>query len=129
MLTSLLACMALFAADDPTKADLAKFQGTWIFRQDEGTPREMKFVFEKDRVRVIFVCCKNGEKKGTIKLDATSTPGLIDLDVEGKAFEGIYRLDGDTLELYFAEEGVKERPTEFPKEKKKNHLKLSRVKD
>ena len=28
MLTSLLICLA-FAADDPTKTDLAKFQGTW----------------------------------------------------------------------------------------------------
>lgn len=131
MLTSLvLACIAMLAADDPTKADLAKFQGTWVFRQEDGTPKEMRFVFDKDRVRVIFVCCGNGEKKGTVKLDATATPALIDLDVDGKTFEGIYRLHGDTLEFYFAEEGVKNRPTEFPKEPKKNlYLKLSRVKE
>lgn len=128
MLTSLIICLA-FAADDPTKADLAKFQGTWTHQQDGGG--EMRFVFDKDRVRIIFVCCKNGEKKGKLTLDATANPRLIDLAVDdGKTFEGIYRLDGDTLEFYFADEGVKNRPTEFPKEPKKNlYLKLSRVKE
>jgi uncharacterized protein (TIGR03067 family) len=131
MLTALLVCTALLAADDPAKADLAKFQGTWIFRQDEGTPREMRLVFEKETIRVIFVCCGNGEKKGKFKLDPTATPRLIDIDVDGKKFEGIYRLDGDTLELYFASESVKDRPTEFPKEPKKGdrYMKLTREKE
>jgi uncharacterized protein (TIGR03067 family) len=131
MLTSLIACTAFFAADeDATKKDLARFQGTWVFRQDEGTPREMRFVFEKERVRIIFVCCGNGEKKAKVKLDATASPALIDIVVDdGKTFEGIYRLNGDTLEFFFAGEAVKDRPTEFPKEKNKMYMKLERVKE
>lgn len=119
----------MLAGDDATKGDLAKLQGTWIFKQEDGTPHELHMVFEKERVRLIYVCCKNGERRAKARIDATANPRLIDLTFDEGTLEGIYRLDGDTLELYFGGLDQKDRPTEFPREPRKDrYMKLERQK-
>ena len=79
MLIHLAVCAALLGADGPNKAELEKLQGTWVMQQEDGTPKELRLVVAKDRIRLIFVCCGNGEKKGKLKIDASATPRLIDL--------------------------------------------------
>lgn len=62
---------------------------------------------------------KNGVAiKGTLKIDATTSPKRLDMmpasgRYEGKTLHGIYELDGDTLKVCFATNPDAARPTEF----------------
>jgi uncharacterized protein (TIGR03067 family) len=58
-------------------------------------------------------------RQATAKIDATKKPKEIELVVgKGKAFLGIYKLEGETLTLCIGDQ--KTRPTEF--ESKKGRL-------
>jgi RNA polymerase sigma factor (sigma-70 family) len=112
------------AADDAAevKAELKKFQGTWvdIFAEKAGTKQEqvgdhqLKFDGES------FSVADHGEvqEKGTIKLDPTRKPKEIDLRIRDKNDEektvlGIYTWDGENLKLCWGEPGGQKRPTDF----------------
>ena len=110
------------AQDDPGKDEQKKLQGTWsvvsLMWNEKDTPKEdlasLKVVI-KDNVLTI----KKNDKivgKGTIKLDPTKKPALIDYveakDVYSPYDCGIYQLDGTTLKWCTTAERTK-RPTEF----------------
>jgi uncharacterized protein (TIGR03067 family) len=118
---------ALLAADNPKQedanADLEKLQGTWqiarMEREGERAPN-----IASGRLRMMFkgnqYAYLEGNKvldHGTITLDPSKTPKALDNKPEspihkGETIPGIYRFDGDELDLCFAPAG-KERPTEF----------------
>jgi RNA polymerase sigma factor (sigma-70 family) len=115
---------ALAAADDAAKvkAELKKFQGTWvdIYAEKAGKKQEpvgdhqVKFDGETFRV------ADHGQvqEKGTIKLDPSKNPKEIDLrfrdkNDEEKTVLGIYTWDGENLKLCWGEPGGEARPTDF----------------
>ena len=104
------------------KAELKKFQGTWVdvYAEKAGKKQEpvgdhlLKFdgesfsVADHDHV----------EEKGTIKLNPSKNPMEIDLrfrhgDDEEKVVLGIYTWDGENLKLCWGEPGGGTRPTSF----------------
>ena len=112
--------LMLLAADDPTKNDKVKIQGTWKVEAvtlPNGKPLpadelpDVRMTFDGDKV----VMTQDGKKveEGTFALDPGKKPSAIDLlGKEGKTGLQIYQLDGDTLKLASAGEG-KDRPTDF----------------
>jgi uncharacterized protein (TIGR03067 family) len=57
-------------------------------------------------------------EEGSYEVDASKTPGAIDLIIKkgpdaGKRQLGIYQVDGDTLRVCLAEPGSKKRPRSF----------------
>jgi uncharacterized protein (TIGR03067 family) len=115
---------ALAAADDAAevKAELKKFQGTWVDiyaekagkKQEDVGDHEVKFDGET------FSVADHGQvqEKGTIKLDPSKKPKAIDLRIrdrndEEKTVLGIYTWDGKNLKLCWGEPGGENRPTEF----------------
>lgn len=111
--TAVIAFVGFVAAD--TKADLEAFQGKWVLKSSEKDGKTLP----TGSVRVVtgsnYVIEKDGKAvaKGTLKLDASTTPRAIDVTREGgKAMLGIYSLDGDEQKICYAPEG-KARPTEF----------------
>jgi uncharacterized protein (TIGR03067 family) len=125
----LLALGALVADDAPT--DVEKMQGDWAAASmvSDGTR------LPDDDAQALFRTIK-GDKytvfrfdraigKGTFKVDATKTPRAIDAlpdsaGGKGKPLLGIYRIEGDKLELCFAAPG-KERPTAFESREGSGH--------
>jgi uncharacterized protein (TIGR03067 family) len=124
LLLALALVLLVGAADDPAvkpKAkDLAAFQGEWRVKwiERDGEKTEL----DEDAVYTIK---GNNWLKGdrvisSIALDPSCTPRLLDLTRliddtrKGVKMEGIYKIDGDTMEwCCYTGEGVKERPTEF----------------
>jgi uncharacterized protein (TIGR03067 family) len=115
---------ALAVADDAAKvkAELEKFQGTWvdIYAEKAGKPQEqvgdhqLKFDGES------FSVADHGhvEEKGTFKLDPSKNLKEIDLRIrdrndEEKTVLGIYTWDGENLKLCLGEPGGGTRPKEF----------------
>jgi RNA polymerase sigma factor (sigma-70 family) len=115
---------ALGAADDAAKAkaELKKFQGTWVEvyvekagqKQEPVGDHQVKFDGET------FSVADRGDvrEKGTIKLNPSKNPMEIDIRVEGRNNEekivlGIYTWDGENLKLCGGEPGGGTRPTEF----------------
>jgi uncharacterized protein (TIGR03067 family) len=115
---------ALADGDDATrvKAELKKFQGTWVDvyaekagkQQEQVGDHQLKFDGET------FSVADHGraEEKGTIKLNPSRNPMEIDLRFQGGGKEertvlGIYTWDGEDLKLCWGEPGGGTRPTEF----------------
>jgi RNA polymerase sigma factor (sigma-70 family) len=115
---------ALGAADDAArvKAELKKFQGTWVDvyaekagqKQEQVGDHRLKFDGET------FSVTDHGrvEEKGTIKLNPSKNPMEIDLRFQGgnheeKTVLGIYTWDGVNLKLCWGEPGGGTRPTDF----------------
>jgi RNA polymerase sigma factor (sigma-70 family) len=112
------------AADDAAKvkAELKKFQGTWVDiyaekagkKQEEVGEHELKFDGET------FSVADHGQvqEKGTFKLDPSKNPKEIDLRIrdrndEEKTGLGIYTWDGENLKFCWGEPGDEKRPTDF----------------
>ena len=116
---------ALAAADDDpkVKAELKKFQGTWVVtygekageEQDQVGDHQLKFDGET------FSHADLGhdvEDKGTFKLDPSKNPKEIDIrfrdtNNDEKTVLGIYTWDGENLKLCLGEPGGETRPKDF----------------
>jgi uncharacterized protein (TIGR03067 family) len=116
---------SLLLADDKEEAaknELKKFQGDWkaVKSEDDGraATRGDPIIVEGDKLslvirdRITFV--------GKIKLNPTADPKTIDWEytegpggVVGKVQRGIYRWDGDKLEVCWNPVGTEERPKKF----------------
>ncbi len=116
LLAAVFASAGVVAGGD-AKADLKKFEGTWSVASaqkggkeaQEGEIKQLRIVFTGDKITLKF-----GEKskEGTFKLDPTKKPKQIDVTLEDKTAQGLYRFNKDMLELCVVEPGG-ERPTEF----------------
>jgi uncharacterized protein (TIGR03067 family) len=116
---------AAIAADDKEEAvkkEMKKLQGDWKALKYEadgnaGTGGD-PIIIEGDKLsvvirdRITFV--------GKIKVDPTADPKTIDMEyvegpggVVGKMKLGIYRWDGEKLEVCWNPDGAKERPKKF----------------
>ena len=104
-------------AGGDAKKDLKKFEGTWAVHSAKKGGREgpanetkqLRFVFSGDKMTLML-----GEKalEGTFKIDPSKKPSQIDMTLQGKAVEGIYKFEDGMLELCLSEPGTA-RPAEF----------------
>jgi RNA polymerase sigma factor (sigma-70 family) len=114
---------ALGDGDDAAKlkAELKKFQGTWVDVYAEKAGKELEvggheLKFDGET----FSVADHGrvEEKGTIKLNPSKHPMEIDLRFQGGNHEertvlGIYTWNGENLKLCWGEPGGGTRPTDF----------------
>lgn len=115
----LVAAPAPKEKDKDEKADLKKLQGEWTIESWEQVGQSLgvtgTWVFKDEK----YTLDQSGNlEEGTIKLDSTKKPAVLDLDItagncQGKQQPGIFKFDGDSLILCFAWPGTTERPTEF----------------
>jgi len=110
-------------AEEPSRDDLDRLQGTWTGVLLERDGRVIYQGAEASEARVSFVGDAvtfedtDATLAGTFRLDSTRTPKTFDLTVaeEGKPVTypaGIYQLDGDIFRLCFTFP-TEERPSEF----------------
>src|SRR5947207_4222433 len=117
-----LAVGFLLAADEPKKAekkDVSELEGTWVVvkmvrggQENDGAQGDELTIAGNQ----FTVKRKNGDMKGTVKLDAKAKPKTIDLVLtdgpqQGTA-QGIFKLDKDRLTLCLNPPESSERPTE-----------------
>ena len=100
--------------------DLAAFQGDWRIDWIERDGEKMEL-----EEQVVYTIKGNKWLRGdreisSIEIDPSFTPKLLDLTRlvndarKGFKMEGIYKIDGDTMEwCCYTGEGSKQRPTEF----------------
>jgi uncharacterized protein (TIGR03067 family) len=108
--------------DDAAKAELKKFQGTWLLVSGEengekisaDAAKMMKAIVKDDKVSIYMGDKVVGEATFTIdpskkpkEIDSVSTMGPD----KGKKSLGIYEFDGDTFKICITD--GKERPKEF----------------
>jgi uncharacterized protein (TIGR03067 family) len=94
------------------KAELEKLQGKWKLvsvvergKDDETSPqRGLVFAFENDSLAITSASKGSATEKGSIRLDSSTNPKLLDFvktpkgpDGHNRVMEGVYTLDGDTL--------------------------------
>ena len=107
---------ALAAADDDpkVKAELKKFQGTWVVIYGEKAGEEQEQVgdyqLKFDGEKFSFADHGQVEDKGTFKLDPSKNPKEIDIRLrdrndDEKTVLGIYTWDGENLKLCLGEPG------------------------
>lgn len=130
-------------ADDVRQAELAKMAGNWKVTGLEingqnllpaGT--EIKVVIAADRLKFPATGGNPGSEF-TLAIDPTTSPKVVDIvavtgNNKGDMFEGIYQLDGDTLQICVrTPAGVKDRPTELASKENSGLvlLKLARLKE
>ena len=116
---------ALAAADDDpkVKAELKKFQGTWVvtYAEKAGEEQEVgdhQLKFDGETFSHADLG-KDVEDKGTFKLDPSKNPKEIDIrlrktdDRDEKTVLGIYTWDGENLKLCLGEPGGGNAPKDF----------------
>lgn len=74
----------------------------------------IKITFTTDG-KFLFKKGNNDEQTGSYKVDATKSPGEIDITPpnEDAPHIGIFKSDGDTLTICLADKGSTDRPTKF----------------
>ncbi len=123
-LWTLIAGLALAAADPEAKKDEDRLQGTWKVasiendgkKLDPKTFAEWKLVVAGNKMTALDG--KEVMDDHVFHLDAAAKPPAIDLTLltgakKDQTMQGIYRLEGDTLTVCVNEPGKKERPKEF----------------
>jgi uncharacterized protein (TIGR03067 family) len=123
-------CLVMFLATKPmnfvqdAKKDVDKIQGTWAMAQ---IVRGGKTVSDKeatDKAKVIFagekmtISGEGRERNFTFKLNEDATPKSIDLTAldgtfKGETNPGIYRFEGETMQLCLPNVSSKDRPKDF----------------
>ncbi len=115
----------------PKQPNQSKLQGTWGAvtyvqnGQGEGeapiAPEDsaIRFVFKGDEFLLLASGNAGESPKGTFKVGTSGKAKTIDLiyppesnEAGGQTMSGIYEIDGDTLKITYAPDGVK-RPSEF----------------
>jgi uncharacterized protein (TIGR03067 family) len=117
LLAVVFATAGVVAGGD-AKADLKKFAGTWSVESakkggkelPENEAKEIRFIFNGDKMTF-----KKGDeaKEATFTIDSTKKPPHFEVMIEGKSHPGIYKFEGDKLQLCV---GENERPSEFKSE-------------
>lgn len=130
------------AADEQAKAVKEKLQGTWTAQAASKGGREMpadklntlKITFAGDTMSI-----QEGDRKPEVvtitSIDSSKNPAWIDLSPVKKPEEkslGVYKLDGDNLEIAFTQSATatdaNARPEKVGPGEKIGYLKLSRQK-
>jgi uncharacterized protein (TIGR03067 family) len=120
--------------DEKTAATLKQLRGTWEATKVEGegmalSAEEIKAAritisFDGDRY-VYNVARTNVTERGVIKIDPAKDPATMDVTPtqgkdKDKTQSAIFKLDGDTLTICYAQPG-QARPTEFAAKKGTGH--------
>ncbi|HEX3150299.1 MAG TPA: TIGR03067 domain-containing protein [Gemmataceae bacterium] len=112
--------------NDLPEKELKAFEGNWQCKREEGggrlTPEVIvsgfRLIIEGEKYQTIYGGKTKGSAANIIKLDPTATPKTIDVEWTSGSWKdqkqlGIYKLDGDKLEICWAEVGGKTRPKKF----------------
>ena len=107
-------------AKDKPKPKPSPLEGTWVINSINGQPMaegsEMTLTFTGDKYHQTFGGTVN--ERGTIKLDRTKKPMMIDLIIAegqdaGKTQLGIIEVSGDTVRAILDTPGLGKRPPDF----------------
>jgi uncharacterized protein (TIGR03067 family) len=114
----------VMAADDPTKQELEKLQGTWVLvgGEEKGrvlTEKEAREEMESVVIKGDKMTILRGEDKRDciFRLDPSKKPAwldLIDPDGKDKVNHAIYALDGDKLTICVSKKYKPNSPEERP---------------
>jgi uncharacterized protein (TIGR03067 family) len=101
----------LLAADDPSKSELDKYQGTWVLISEEFEGKrvsaerlpDLTYTVRGDK---IFFTSNGKDRSAIVKLDPSKTPKTYDLlrDDGRLSLKGIYTWDGDDIRICSADD-------------------------
>ena len=125
----LVAVVGLASPVQDAKKDADQLQGTWVAQslerggQADPNAKGDTLTIQGDKFTIKM---KDGEVKGTLKVEADKTPRQIEFMItegpqQGTAL-GIYAVEGDELKLCLAQPGVKERPKALGSKQGESHL-------
>ena len=109
----------LLAADNQSKSELDRYQGTWVLVVEEFGGRrvpserlpDLSYTVRGDKV---FFTTNGKERSATVKFDPSKSPKTYDLlrDDGLLSLKGIYTWDGDNIRICSADDQG-DRPTAF----------------
>ncbi len=126
--TLIVAVVGLVFAAQDAKKDADQLQGTWVAQslvrggQADPNAKGDTLTIQGDKFSIKM---KDGEIKGTVKVDAAKSPKEVEFMItegpqQGTAL-GIYALEGDELKLSLSQPG-KERPKSLTSKDGETHL-------